>query len=52
LDQLGLSEKIGPSEILMTGAAAASLCAWWALGLLRRVFENRQFGVNDTRKGG
>ncbi len=28
-------------EAVMTGSAAASLCAWWALGLLQRIFTQK-----------
>lgn len=28
-------------EVVMTGSAAASLCAWWALGFLQRLFTAR-----------
>lgn len=33
---LGLSEALDPSELVVMGSAAASLCAWWALGALAR----------------
>ena len=33
-DDLGIGRLIGPAETMLMGAAAASLCAWWALGLL------------------
>jgi hypothetical protein len=43
--RLGIATHLGASEILLTGSAAASLCAWWGLGVLARVAEkmaNRQ----------
>ena len=33
---LNISEALGEAELMLTGAAAASLCAWWALGALER----------------
>lgn len=44
--ELGIEEAIGPVELMLTGSAAASLCAWWALGLIARAFEQNWF----TRK--
>ncbi len=40
-EQLGLTAKLGPAEIMLMGAAAASLCAWSAIGLLLRYFHTR-----------
>lgn len=37
--ELGVEELIGPVETMLMGSAAASLCAWWALGPLLRGFE-------------
>lgn len=37
-DELGVSRLIGAGETMLVGAAAASLCAWWALGLAMRMF--------------
>ncbi|MDZ7600707.1 MAG: DUF6107 family protein [Hoeflea sp.] len=34
---MGVSDLLSPSEILLTGSAAASLTAWWALGALARI---------------
>ncbi|MBP0438894.1 DUF6107 family protein [Tianweitania sediminis] len=36
--ELGLGPELGPFELMLMGSAAASLCAWWALGFLMRVF--------------
>ncbi|MBI1620759.1 DUF6107 family protein [Aquamicrobium zhengzhouense] len=36
--ELGIAEKLGPYELVLMGSAAASLCAWWTLGLLVRFF--------------
>ena len=34
---MGVSELLSPSEMLLTGSAAASLTAWWVLGALARI---------------
>tara|TARA_R110002020_G_scaffold18931_1_gene65432 strand:+ start:1886 stop:2206 length:321 start_codon:yes stop_codon:yes gene_type:complete len=34
---MGVSELMSPDEILLSGSAAASLMAWWALGALARI---------------
>lgn len=31
--ELGVDGIVGPAETMLAGAAAASFCAWWALGL-------------------
>ena len=36
--ELGIEGSLGPHELVLMGSAAASLCAWWALGLVMRVF--------------
>jgi hypothetical protein len=35
--ELGIADALGAGELMLTGSAAASLCAWWALGLIMRV---------------
>lgn len=37
--ELGIAEAIGAGETMLLGAAAASLCAWWALGFVMRVLQ-------------
>lgn len=37
--ELGIEEHLGPFELVLMGSAAASLCAWWALGLVVRAFK-------------
>jgi hypothetical protein len=37
--ELDVEGLIGPVETMLMGSAAASLCAWWALGPLLRGFE-------------
>lgn len=36
---LEIEDALGPRELVLMGAAAASLCAWWALGFLMRTFQ-------------
>lgn len=36
--ELGLGPELGQFELMLMGSAAASLCAWWALGFLMRLF--------------
>lgn len=36
--ELGIEGVIGPFEAMLMGSAAASLCAWWALGPIMRLF--------------
>lgn len=36
-ERLGLAGALSGAETMLTGSAAASLCAWWALGALARV---------------
>jgi hypothetical protein len=45
--ELGIEDVLGSGEILMMGSAAASVCAWWALGFLMRGFEH---GFSAYRK--
>ena len=35
-DELGIDDSIGAAETMLMGSAAASLCAWWAIGLVIR----------------
>jgi hypothetical protein len=37
VQHLGLEGEIGRIETVLIGSAAASLCAWWALGILHRI---------------
>jgi len=45
--ELGIAEAIGPGETMLLGAAAASLCAWWALGFVMRALRG-----GSARPGG
>jgi Family of unknown function (DUF6107) len=44
-DWLGLTDALSKSELMLTGSAAASLCAWWALGAMKR-FAGQTFKNN------
>jgi undecaprenyl pyrophosphate phosphatase UppP len=39
-DELGVSGVLGDTDMLVTGAAFASLSAWWALGALTRYLKH------------
>ena len=56
--ELGIASKIAATEMMLMGSAAASLCAWWALGFVIRAFEwptagrrfwQRQENADDDR---
>lgn len=36
-ERLGLADTLSVSEIMLSGSAAASLGAWWVLGILSRL---------------
>jgi len=36
-ERLELSGALSASELMLSGSAAASLCAWWGLGILSRL---------------
>ncbi|WP_409014631.1 DUF6107 family protein [Aminobacter aminovorans] len=50
--ELGIEELINVTEMTMMGAAAASLCAWWALGFVKRFFEGNRLArwIDQRRK--
>ena len=37
--RLGIEDGLSQTDIMLTGSAAASLCAWWVLGALARLAE-------------
>ncbi|HEY4193861.1 MAG TPA: DUF6107 family protein [Mesorhizobium sp.] len=37
--ELSVENVIGPVELMLMGSAAASLCAWWALGFVVRALQ-------------
>jgi hypothetical protein len=36
-ERLDLVDRLSVSEVMLSGSAASSLCAWWALGILQRI---------------
>jgi hypothetical protein len=44
--ELGLTGQVGPFELMLTGSALASLCAWWGLGVAARIA--RQWSKEDS----
>jgi len=46
--ELGLAGTLGASELMLMGSAAASLSAWWALGLVQRALS--QARTNRTER--
>lgn len=47
--ELGISELLGAVETVLMGSAAASLCAWWALGFGLRMIQPG--GPKNTESG-
>ena len=41
-DYLGVTDRLSPFEITLSGSTAASLCAWWGLGALARLAQKLQ----------
>ncbi|RYH99137.1 MAG: hypothetical protein EON48_17985 [Acetobacteraceae bacterium] len=39
--RLGIAAHLSASEIMLSGAAAVSLSAWWGLGVLARIARRR-----------
>lgn len=39
--ELGIEDLLGTGETMLMGSAAASLCAWWAVGAVIRALERR-----------
>ncbi|GGD93806.1 hypothetical protein GCM10011390_10680 [Aureimonas endophytica] len=50
-EHLALADRLAPAELALMGSAAASLCAWWALGILAR-FAATLFPARHGREGG
>ncbi len=48
--QLGVEQALGPVEVALMGSAAASLCAWWALGMAMRALQGA--GQKSPENGG
>jgi len=41
VSELGIEDRLGAVETVLMGSAAASLCAWWAVGFVSRYFSSR-----------
>ena len=39
--ELGIAERLGAVELMLSGSAAASLFAWWAIGIVIRWLRRR-----------
>lgn len=50
--ELGVDRLIGPTETMLMGSAAASLCAWWAIGIVLRGLERRSGRTGQVDDGG
>jgi len=48
--ELGIDKAIGDGELLLMGAAVASLCAWWALGFVKRGLEHLSARLFGTKR--
>lgn len=48
-DKMGVTTLLSPAEIVLMGSAAASLAAWWVLGVLTRIADKTGRGP-DTRR--
>jgi len=46
---MGVAEMLSPSEMLLTGSAAASMTAWWVLGALARIADRTGRGPTAKR---
>lgn len=49
---LDLGPAFSPGEIMLSGAAAASLCAWWGMGILSLAVARYQRELAQPRRGG
>jgi len=50
--ELGIEDSLGAAEMLLMGSAAASLCAWWVLGLIMRALRPAgRRGTGDNNGG-
>jgi predicted MFS family arabinose efflux permease len=36
-ERLDLVDQLSVTEVMLSGSAASSLCAWWGLGILSRI---------------
>lgn len=49
--ELDVGSALGAFEIMLMGSAAASLSAWWALGLVMRLFDRADRKMERGDKG-
>ncbi|MBL0371066.1 hypothetical protein JJB09_03410 [Rhizobium sp. KVB221] len=49
-ERLELAGSLSGSEIMLSGAAAVSLCSWWGLGLLQRLGEKWAGREKENRR--
>ncbi|MCW4113857.1 DUF6107 family protein [Aurantimonas sp. MSK8Z-1] len=49
--RLGIDKILEPPELAVMGSAAASLCAWWALGVLSRFADQLFRPVTGPKPG-
>ncbi len=49
LEQVLSLQALSPGELMLSGSAAASLCAWWGLGILSRMALAWQRQVSETK---
>jgi len=50
--ELGIEDRLGGPETMLVGSAAASLCAWWAVGFVIRSFARPSPADKATDKQG
>ena len=48
--ELGIDTRISETELILMGSALASLSAWWAIGLLRRLMEQLAGRLVGTKR--
>ena len=46
-DELGVTHRLSASEVRLSGAALASLCAWWALGAIARLAKRQVHNLQN-----
>lgn len=48
--ELGIAERLQPGELVLMGSAAASLCAWSAIGFITRLLAGASERQPQSRK--
>jgi undecaprenyl pyrophosphate phosphatase UppP len=51
-NELGIDRTISDAELLVMGSAVASLCAWWALGFIKRGLERISLRLFGPKRNG